>query len=171
MSKVILTIDCDFVYDKLLDIVNDMVMTENVSMADFVKTIEDSPYYSMYRNYITPNKERSEFINNIIDKHLDRMKKVIVIKEHHEILEHIESEDIVINIDYHEDIDEDESEIFCGNWANNLKNYHWTSDIDDDILDIEYDMILISYSPEWTPSVKFINNPTVRKKLEDLIKI
>lgn len=167
MSKVILTIDCDFVYDKLLGVVNDSVFSEGASMKGFIKSLERSKNYKVYREHLLPNMEKSLFVNKLIEKHIARRKPIIYIKEHHEILKDINiNDDVVINVDYHEDVDNDMSGLFCGNWANNVKNYYWTSEVSDFVFDMDYDILFLCYSPEWTPDVKFIENLYVRKRLE-----
>ena len=141
-------------------------------MKGFVKTLERSENYKKYSAFLVPDNDKVVFVNNLIEKHIKRKKKIIYIKEHHEILEYINKEtDVVVNVDYHEDIDDDKDGLFCGNWANDVKNYYWTSEIDDFVFDMDYDILFLCYSPEWTPDVEFIDNLFARKKLEDLVKI
>ncbi|MGL5574445.1 MAG: hypothetical protein ACRDD8_16035 [Bacteroidales bacterium] len=172
MSKVVLTIDCDFVFSSFLDILNDLVLSNTMPMNEFVEWLKSTDRYGAYREMMKPDHERVVFVNNIIKKHMSKNKRIVFIKDHQDILRYVDKEnDIIFNIDYHEDMDMDEKELFCGNWANDVKNYQWFGDIDDFAFDMDYDCIIMTYSPEWTPDIYWVENLYIRKKLAELVKV
>ncbi len=156
MSKLILTIDLDYCFPKFLDVFNDGIYDDGIVMKDFLKSINKE-------NLATPNKDRARLVNKLINK----IKNKRVIFEHHEILKYIDKMDIVTNLDYHEDIDYEINELYCGNWANNLEYYTHFDKYIPEILGVEFDELIICVSFQWTPSWDWIESNYVKEKINE----
>lgn len=174
--KKILTIDCDFVYDKILNEINEIIESNYIPMRARYWYLKNDEYL---RDKFTPNKDRVDFINAIIYWY-KVIKKVEVetILYHHDVLNFVDdyAVDLVVNIDYHKDDADDAPVLYCGNWSNLIKNYIHISEEGEDnlqmLIDYEFDKVVICFSPEWTLDVEWLSNKTIRNKLnKECIKI
>jgi hypothetical protein len=159
----------DFVFPELLDALNDHVYSSSFSMSDFITSLDERKT-KMYKHLLEPNLARCQFCNALIQQHAARCKPTILIKSHEQILDYIGKDDIVVNVDYHEDVDYEYEDLFCGNWANNVRNYQWVYKPDPYWLDFKFDSLVLCASPEWTPHYKWLDNEILRNSLANIAK-
>lgn len=157
MSKLILSIDLDYCFPQFLNVFNDGVDDSKNSMNKFLDNANKLHLAKV-------DKNRARLVNKIINNY----KKIEIITEHDEILKMIDKSDIVVNLDYHEDIDYEIEELFCGNWANDLEFYQHIDSYQPEILGTEFDKVIFCCSFQWTPKWDWIENKMIKEKIDNL---